>query len=86
MKSAKRETTRSWMLPRSCSKPAADTDTDIWRLNAAAFGVPQDRIRYFLVASRMKIMPVPPTADYQDTRRPNSIMMRFRPQADRSYL
>jgi len=42
--------------------------TDIWRLNAAAFGVPQDRIRYFLVASRTKVMPVAPTAEYQDTR------------------
>jgi endonuclease III len=28
--------------------------TDIWQLNAAAFGVPQDRVRCFLVASRLR--------------------------------
>jgi DNA (cytosine-5)-methyltransferase 1 len=43
--------------------------TEIWRLNASAFGVPQDRIRCFLVASRLKIMPARPTEEYQDTRR-----------------
>ena len=44
--------------------------TEVWRLNAAAFGVPQDRIRCFLVASRLPIMPARPAQEYQDTRRP----------------
>jgi DNA-cytosine methyltransferase len=43
--------------------------TEVWRLNACAFGVPQDRIRYFLVASRLPLMPARPPQEYQDTRR-----------------
>lgn len=43
--------------------------TTIWRLNASAFGVPQDRIRYFLVASRVGALPDPPQEDYQDIHR-----------------
>jgi DNA (cytosine-5)-methyltransferase 1 len=43
--------------------------TAIWKLNAAAFGVPQDRIRYFLVASRLRSFPAPPHGDYQDIHR-----------------
>jgi DNA (cytosine-5)-methyltransferase 1 len=43
--------------------------TEIWRLNASAFGVPQDRMRYFLVASRLPVMPARPPEDYQDIRR-----------------
>jgi DNA (cytosine-5)-methyltransferase 1 len=45
--------------------------TEIWRLNASAFGVPQDRIRCFLVASRLPVMPARPAEEYQDTRRPD---------------
>jgi DNA (cytosine-5)-methyltransferase 1 len=44
--------------------------TSIWKLNAAAFGVPQDRLRYFLVASR-DLMPAEPRAEYQDVQRPD---------------
>ena len=40
--------------------------TDIWRLNASAYGVPQDRIRYFLVGSSTGTLPSRPRADYQD--------------------
>jgi DNA (cytosine-5)-methyltransferase 1 len=40
--------------------------TTIWRLNASAFGVPQDRIRYFLVASRLGALPIMPHEEYQD--------------------
>jgi len=40
--------------------------TAIWRLNASAFGVPQDRIRYFLVASRLGTLPSRPDEEYQD--------------------
>ncbi len=43
--------------------------TEIWRLNAAAFGVPQTRIRYFLVASRLPVMPARPPEEYQDLQR-----------------
>jgi DNA (cytosine-5)-methyltransferase 1 len=43
--------------------------TEIWRLNASAFGVPQDRLRCFLVASRLRVMPARPPEDYQDPRR-----------------
>jgi DNA (cytosine-5)-methyltransferase 1 len=43
--------------------------TAIWRLNASAFGVPQDRIRYFLVASRLRTLPSRPEEEYQDTWR-----------------
>jgi DNA-cytosine methyltransferase len=45
--------------------------TEMWRLNASAFGVPQDRIRCFLVASRLRIMPARPVEEYQDKRRPD---------------
>jgi hypothetical protein len=45
--------------------------TEIWRLNASAFGVPQDRMRCFLVASRTKMMPARPPEEYQDLRKPN---------------
>jgi DNA (cytosine-5)-methyltransferase 1 len=40
--------------------------TAIWRLNASAFGVPQDRIRYFLVASKLGPPPPRPDEEYQD--------------------
>lgn len=45
--------------------------TEVWRLNAAAFGVPQERIRCFLVASRMPLMPARPAQEYQDLRKPD---------------
>jgi DNA (cytosine-5)-methyltransferase 1 len=44
--------------------------TAIWRLNASAFGVPQDRIRYFLVASSEGQLPARPPEEYQDRHRP----------------
>jgi DNA (cytosine-5)-methyltransferase 1 len=45
--------------------------TAIWKLNASAFGVPQNRIRYFLVASRLNSLPASPHDDYQDIHRPD---------------
>jgi DNA (cytosine-5)-methyltransferase 1 len=42
--------------------------TAIWRTNAAAHGVPQDRIRYFLVASSSDELPIRPAEEYQDYR------------------
>lgn len=43
--------------------------TAVWRLNASAFGVPQDRIRYFLVASATGTLPARPAEEYQDIHR-----------------
>jgi DNA (cytosine-5)-methyltransferase 1 len=45
--------------------------TAIWRLNASAYGVPQDRVRYFLVASRTGTLPSVPAEEYQDKQRPD---------------
>jgi DNA (cytosine-5)-methyltransferase 1 len=42
--------------------------TAIWKLNASAFGVPQDRMRCFLVASQEQL-PREPHGDYQDMHR-----------------
>ncbi len=41
-------------------------ETATWRLNATAHGVPQIRQRFFLVASRTGVMPVPPAGEYRD--------------------
>jgi DNA (cytosine-5)-methyltransferase 1 len=70
MKSAKREAHSFLDAAAKLLETRGGYRTEIWRLNASAFGVPQDRIRLFLVASRLKVMPVQPTGDYQDTRRP----------------
>jgi DNA (cytosine-5)-methyltransferase 1 len=43
----------------------------IWRLNAAAFGVPQDRVRYFLIAWRDADVPAEPRGEYKDIHRPD---------------
>jgi DNA (cytosine-5)-methyltransferase 1 len=43
--------------------------TAVWQLNAAAFGIPQDRTRCFLVASADLTPPPSPTPEYQDIRR-----------------
>lgn len=40
----------------------------IWQTNAAAHGVPQDRIRYFLVASASGELPSKPVEEYQNHR------------------
>jgi DNA-cytosine methyltransferase len=68
MKSAKREDHSFLDAAAKLLEKRGGYRTDIWRLNASAFGVPQDRIRFFLVASRLKVMPVVPKADYQDIR------------------
>ena len=43
--------------------------TAIWKLNASAFGVPQDRLRYFLVASSTGSLPARPFEEYQGRSR-----------------
>ena len=50
MKSAKREDRSFLDAAARLLEERGRYRTDIWRLNASAFGVPQDRIRYFLVA------------------------------------
>jgi DNA (cytosine-5)-methyltransferase 1 len=42
--------------------------TAVWRLNALAFGVPQDRVRCFLVAAMEGPLPRQPAEQYQDPR------------------
>ena len=69
MQSARNESlsyleTASQMLSRD-----AGYRTTIWRLNASAFGVAQDRVRYFLVGSRENRLPDRPIEDYQDIYR-----------------
>lgn len=68
MKSARREDHSFLDTAARLLEQKGGYRTDVWRLNASAFGVPQDRIRLFLVASRLKVMPLVPAADYQDTR------------------
>lgn len=45
-----------------------DFRTVIWRMNASAHGVPQARVRYFLVASTTEDLPSRPSEEYQDVR------------------
>jgi DNA (cytosine-5)-methyltransferase 1 len=40
--------------------------TRIWRLNAAAFGVPQHRVRHFLIGCRDVDVPEAPRGEYRD--------------------
>jgi DNA (cytosine-5)-methyltransferase 1 len=68
MKSARREDHSFLDAAAKLLQEKGGYRTDIWQLNSSAFGVPQDRIRFFLIASRLKVMPVVPTADYQDIR------------------
>jgi DNA (cytosine-5)-methyltransferase 1 len=69
MQSVKREDT-SFLDTAAERLTAGGYRTEVWRLNASAFGVPQDRIRCFLVASRLKLLPARPTQEYQDGRAP----------------
>lgn len=71
MQSVKREDTSFLDAVAGRLEAEGGYRTEVWRLNAAAFGVPQDRIRCFLVASRLPLMPARPPQEYQDTRRPD---------------
>jgi DNA (cytosine-5)-methyltransferase 1 len=66
MKSAKRENHSFLDAAAKMLEERGRYRTAIWRVNASAFGVPQDRIRYFLVASRDGSLPARPTGEYQD--------------------
>jgi DNA (cytosine-5)-methyltransferase 1 len=66
MQSARRENLSFLELAARMLEQKGRYRTAIWRLNASAFGVPQDRIRYFLVASRLGVLPTEPYGEYQD--------------------
>jgi DNA (cytosine-5)-methyltransferase 1 len=70
MKSAKRESRSFLDAAAKLLETRGGYRTEVWRVNASTFGVPQDRVRLFLVASRLKAMPLQPAADYQDASRP----------------
>lgn len=72
MQSVKREDTTFLDAVAKRLETEGGYRTEVWRLNSAAFGVPQDRIRCFLVASRLSLMPSRPAQEYQDIRRPES--------------
>ncbi|WP_437650320.1 DNA (cytosine-5-)-methyltransferase [Sorangium sp. So ce362] len=75
MKSA-RKGDISFLDEASRSLERAGFRTATWRLNAAAFGVPQDRVRYFLVAALDARFPERPIELYQD-----SLAREFDPHA-----
>ena len=66
MESARNQNRRFMKVAAEVLENEGGYQTDLWRLNAAAFGVPQHRIRYFLVAARTRLFPVPPEAEYTD--------------------
>lgn len=69
MQSAKRENLSFLEAAAKMLEERAGFVTAVWRLNAAAFGVPQERIRFFLVASRTGTLPARPVEEYQDIHR-----------------
>jgi len=71
MQSAKRDNVSFLETAAKMLEKRGGYRTEVWRLNAAAFGVPQDRVRCFLVASRLPIIPARPSEEYQDIRRPD---------------
>lgn len=65
MKSA-RDGASSFLDSAARKLAAAGYRTTTWKLNAAAYGVPQERLRIFLVASRGLPLPVQPAGQYKD--------------------
>jgi DNA (cytosine-5)-methyltransferase 1 len=65
MKSA-RDGTSTFLDAAAKKLEAAGYKTTTWKLNAAAFGVPQDRNRVFLVAASGVPLPTEPVGDYQN--------------------
>ncbi len=67
MKSARDGTGTASFLESAAKKlAAAGYTTATWKLNAAAFGVPQERHRVFPVAAQGGPLPAMPVGDYQD--------------------
>ncbi|MEZ4294649.1 MAG: DNA (cytosine-5-)-methyltransferase [Polyangiaceae bacterium] len=75
MKSA-RKGDRSFLDDAARALEEQGFTTATWKLNAAAVGVPQDRVRYFLVAARGLPLPERPVEHYQD-----SLAKEFDPDA-----
>src|SRR5262249_23348014 len=71
MQSVKREDLSFLQAAAKSLEDRGGYRTEVWRLNASAFGVPQDRIRFFLVACRLRGTAARPPEEYQDTRRPD---------------
>lgn len=69
MQSAKKGNTSYLEAAARLLEKRGGFQTAIWKLNAAAFGVPQDRLRYFLVASSTGILPSRPEAEYHEAHR-----------------
>jgi DNA (cytosine-5)-methyltransferase 1 len=68
MKSARRQDV-SFLESAARRLRAGGYITALWQLNAAAFGVPQERTRCFLVAAAPDVeLPAQPTEEYQNTR------------------
>jgi DNA (cytosine-5)-methyltransferase 1 len=68
MQSARRENVSFLDTAAQMLQKKGNFKTAVWKLNAFAFGVPQDRTRYFLAASRDDL-PGQPIEEYQDLRR-----------------
>lgn len=69
MQSAKKENISFLETAAKILESKGGYRTAVWRLNAIAFGVPQDRSRFFLVAALDSPLPSPPSEDYQNNRR-----------------
>jgi DNA (cytosine-5)-methyltransferase 1 len=69
MQSAKRDNLPFLETAAKMLQERAGFVTAVWKLNAAAFGVPQERIRMFLVASSTGSLPARPPEEYQDIHR-----------------
>ncbi len=66
MQSARQEKGSFLEMAAQLLEQAGGFRTKVWRLNASAYGVPQDRIRCFLVAARVGNLPVVPEGEYRD--------------------
>ncbi|MCK6680982.1 MAG: DNA (cytosine-5-)-methyltransferase [Thermoanaerobaculia bacterium] len=69
MNSARREKLTFLESARKLLEQKAGYTTAIWRLNSSAFGVPQERIRLFLVGALDGMLPTRPPEEYQDLGR-----------------
>jgi DNA (cytosine-5)-methyltransferase 1 len=65
-----RKQDNSFLEEASASLRKLGYEPAIWRLNAAAHGVPQIRVRYFLIASRTGRLPALPEGEYRDDLAP----------------
>lgn len=66
MQSARKANLSYLEIAKALLEEGGEYRARIWKINAAALGVPQNRVRYFLVASRIGRLPARPEEDYQD--------------------